>query len=366
MSKTSLAKQGYAVGAPEVLAPERVRGQGPSRQSDLYSLGIICYQMLCGSPPFTGTPASVLHAQAYEQPQPLHVVNPGVSVPLSEAVGRMLSKGLELRYITGSEFVRALTVAVEGTAPVRRPAAARIQPNIGREPLSSFWRRPWVWAAATIPIVLLLLVIGFLAVSGWATLRPTIIDTSSEETEPVSGAAPSATAQASEIQAGATEPAVTLTPTELPNPTSTTASSPTPIPPTPTNTPTFVPIPTPGPPTVIEGSPFTNLVLAHAISEDNEPEKVGTSFAPGSSPIYLFFDYADIEPGTTWSHRWVWGDIELGVYDDVWPDNYFETGTAWVFYTPVGGYQPGPYQVTIEIEGSTVATATFVIEAGGL
>lgn len=106
--------------------------------------------------------------------------------------------------------------------------------------------------------------------------------------------------------------------------------------------------------------------MAHGITEDNKPEKVGLSFAPGTPPIYLFFDYANIEPGTAWTHRWVWGDTELGVYEDVWPDNYFETGTAWVFYSPSGGYQPGPYQVTLEVEGRVVATATFIIEAGGL
>jgi len=98
MQGTSLVKQGYAVGTPEIIAPERVHGQGASRQSDYYSLGILCYQMLAGEPPFTGTPAAVLHAQAYEQPRPIHLVNPGISVSLSETIGRMLSKGLELRY----------------------------------------------------------------------------------------------------------------------------------------------------------------------------------------------------------------------------------------------------------------------------
>jgi serine/threonine-protein kinase len=41
---TDLAKQVYAISAPETVAPERARGQGPSRQSDLYSLGILCYR----------------------------------------------------------------------------------------------------------------------------------------------------------------------------------------------------------------------------------------------------------------------------------------------------------------------------------
>jgi len=107
MLGTSLVKQGYGVGAPETMAPERVHGQGPTRQADLYSLGILCYQMLGGKLPFTGAPAVVLHAQVYEQPRPLHLVNPNVTVPLSETIERMLAKGPELRYNTGAEFVRA-------------------------------------------------------------------------------------------------------------------------------------------------------------------------------------------------------------------------------------------------------------------
>jgi hypothetical protein len=106
--------------------------------------------------------------------------------------------------------------------------------------------------------------------------------------------------------------------------------------------------------------------LAHAISPEGQPEKVGLYFAPGSDPIYLFFDYGNIEAGTAWTHRWTWGDVELDVYEGVWPDNYFETGTAWVFYRPIGGFQPGPYKVTLEIEGQVKAIATFVVQDGGL
>jgi serine/threonine protein kinase len=118
----TLMRQSYAAGAPEIMAPERVHGQGPSRHSDLYALGILGYQMLAGKPPFTGSPAAVLHAQAYKQPRPLYVVNPGIPVAVSEVIERMLAKGMELRYNTGAEFARALVVASEGskTGYVRR------------------------------------------------------------------------------------------------------------------------------------------------------------------------------------------------------------------------------------------------------
>ncbi len=108
----NLMKQGYTTSAPETMAPERVQGQGPSRHADLYALGVLCYQMLTGKPPFSGSPAAILHAHAYKQPKLLHHVNPGIPVAISEIVARMMSKGLELRYNTGAEFARALAVAV--------------------------------------------------------------------------------------------------------------------------------------------------------------------------------------------------------------------------------------------------------------
>jgi hypothetical protein len=134
--------------------------------------------------------------------------------------------------------------------------------------------------------------------------------------------------------------------------------------PTPANTPTLIPLPTPGAPTIADDSPFTNLRLAQGISTGNQPEKIGTSFRPGTQPVYLFFDYEGIKPGTTWTHRWSWADTEMDAYQDVWSSGYNSSGTAWVYYNPTGGYQSGPYKVTLEVNGRTVATATFVIQPG--
>lgn len=100
----------FALTTPEILAPERVRGQIPSRAADLYSLGILCYHMLARQPPFNGSASAVLHAQAYKQPPPLHRINPGVSIPLSETIDRMLAKSVDIRYHTGAEFATAVAV----------------------------------------------------------------------------------------------------------------------------------------------------------------------------------------------------------------------------------------------------------------
>lgn len=363
MSGTSLVKQGYAVGAPETIAPERVHGQGPSRQSDYYSLGILCYQMIAGEPPFTGTPAAVLHAQAYEQPRPLHLVNPGISVPISETIGRMLSKGLELRYNTGAEFSRALAVAIEGTAPIRAPATAAAQRRAaGLKTARPLWRRPWFWATIGILLIVTLLFLGFWAVSLWNRFRPvpppavaTSVSATSSSIDQAAGEAP-----ATQPIVVAEEPTVTFS---APTATPTISPTPTAIPPA---TPTLAPLPTAGLPVIAPDSPFINLRLAHSITGDNQPDKLGRSFAPGPQPLYLFFDFEQIEPGTSWTHRWTWGDTELGVFDDTWPKEYADNGTAWVYFSPAGGFQPGPYQVTLEVEGRVVSTATFVIQPGGL
>ena len=116
---TNLVKHALAIHSPETLAPERVQGQGPSRPADLYALGILCYHMLAKQPPFTGPASSVLHAQAHKQPRPLYQLNARVSIGMSRVIGRMLSKGMELRYNTGAEFTRALAMAQHNKKPGR-------------------------------------------------------------------------------------------------------------------------------------------------------------------------------------------------------------------------------------------------------
>lgn len=369
MVGTSLVKQGFAVGSPEIIAPERVHGQGASRHSDYYSLGILCYQMLAGEPPFTGSPTAVLHAQAYEQPRPLHLVNPGISVPLSETIGRMLAKGLELRYNTGSEFSRALAVAIEGTAPIRAPAtvvAAQMK-EAGFEFAVPWWKRPWVWGILAVLVVVALLVAGFLAVYLWSA-KQLPAQTSPPDTRPAAAVAATPTPVA--VITTAPQPVTVFEPTSTPavvETAPTVVSTHTPAPtPTPAFTPTPLSLPTPGPPVIANDSPFTNLRLSHGITNDNQPTQTGLAFAPGPQPIYLFFDFDGMEPGTPWTHRWTWGDTELGAYTDAWPESYSSSGTAWIYYSPPGGFLPGPYQITLEIQGQVVGTATFVVETGGL
>lgn len=90
---------GAIVGTPIYMSPEQCRGGiTMTDRTDVYSLGIILYQMLSGSPPFAGTGAGDLIAQhIIEQPKPLHEVAPHVSTEVATLVHKMLAKKPEER-----------------------------------------------------------------------------------------------------------------------------------------------------------------------------------------------------------------------------------------------------------------------------
>lgn len=363
MEGTSMVKKGFAVGNPVYLSPERVKGEGTSRTADLYALGVLSYQMLTGQTPFSGEAPAVLHSQIYDQPLPPHEVNPKISPTVSEVVLRMLSKGLELRHNTGGEFVLALQAAAEGTAPIRRVSP----PDNGRPTRPPQTRRPIsrqfvFWMMILTPLIGLALAAGFWATNQWLSAsrqfnnqQPVASDQSPGENAqqpdltpvPRLGGQPPVPAEMTQL----TATVIAARPTPLPAPTS-----------TPTTTPT--PLPLPVEPAVTSDSPFTNLILAQDISADFEPVGRTNVFKPTEHPIYLFFDYNAIQAGTSWRQTWKWDDVVLQEAQDVWPEEYGPVGTAWIYFSPANGFNPGPYTILLEVEGEVVATVNFVVQAG--
>lgn len=343
---TTLAKKGFAVGNPVYLSPERIRGESASRTGDLYAMGVLCYQMLTGKPPVSGDTTSVMHAQVYEQPVAPHLLNAAVRPGVSNVVLRMLSKGVELRHNTGAEFVGALQVAAEGSAPIspmiRTDNTSKMEPvkRPPAKPAPSTASRNWaLWIFLLTPILGAALAFGF-----WAINQAGAV-----------------------LSAGETSASVAVIPTVVP--TFKVDSLPTPLPPTPTVSPptaTAMPSPTslalqPGRIFVAEGSPFSNLVLAHNITSDYRPERPDNVFPPTEDPIYLFFDYTAMPPNARWGLEWKWDDQVLEESQEVWPTDYGDVGSAWVYFSPPFGFKPGPHTVSIKLDGEVVATAEFAV-----
>jgi serine/threonine protein kinase len=101
-------------GSPLYMSPEQAQDQEITQQSDLFSLGSVCYELLVGSPPFaakglTGLIQKVVH----EDPEPLHKVRPEVPVKLWHVVQKMLAKSLAQRYKFGAQIVADLDKVLE-------------------------------------------------------------------------------------------------------------------------------------------------------------------------------------------------------------------------------------------------------------
>lgn len=121
-------KPGMLMGTVKYMSPEQARGLALDARSDIFSLGIVIYEMLAGRPPFEGeTNSDVIAALLKEEPPPLSRYLSGAPVELEHIVGRTLAKRRKERYQTITELVADVTalrrrMEVEQTIDsIRRP-----------------------------------------------------------------------------------------------------------------------------------------------------------------------------------------------------------------------------------------------------
>jgi serine/threonine-protein kinase len=88
-----LTKSGILVGTPQYMAPEQIKGDDIDERADIYSLGIVMYEMLSGKPPFHGENAvNILFQHLEGKTTPLRELNAGVPATLEKAVGRIMAR----------------------------------------------------------------------------------------------------------------------------------------------------------------------------------------------------------------------------------------------------------------------------------
>lgn len=133
-----------ALGTPGYMAPEQIQGKRGDRRADIYSLGILLFEMLSGRTPWHGdNPLAVMSQQLHTSPDPLRRYVPGVSPGLEAITSKMIRWRREERYQTVAEVRRDL-LNWENLNLDRFDFA---EERPGAPPLESAWR-PWLIVAA--------------------------------------------------------------------------------------------------------------------------------------------------------------------------------------------------------------------------
>ena len=129
------------LGTPDYISPEQVQGKRGDQRSDIYALGIMFYEMLTGTVPFTGAnPLAVMNDRLVKDPPPPSEANPEISPQLEEIVFRALEKEPRNRYQTASEMALDLEnqeqVGIsERERPARKPVKKPLLERLNKKML---------------------------------------------------------------------------------------------------------------------------------------------------------------------------------------------------------------------------------------
>ena len=114
-------KTGTTVGTPQYMSPEQVASSKVDGRSDLYSAGIMFYELVVGQPPFTASeadgPFTLMAKHVQAPPKPPSVFRPGLNPELEQVILKSLSKRPEDRYQTGREFDEAMSKVADQMCP---------------------------------------------------------------------------------------------------------------------------------------------------------------------------------------------------------------------------------------------------------
>ncbi len=108
-SETQLTRTGYVIGSPKYMAPEQILGKRVDERADIYALGVILYEMVTGTPPYSrGDHMSVMYQHVQGKARPPHDINPDLPPGLSEVVTRAMAVDKAKRFQQMEEVRGAL------------------------------------------------------------------------------------------------------------------------------------------------------------------------------------------------------------------------------------------------------------------
>lgn len=109
---SDLTQAGTVLGTPSYMSPEQFMGQPVDRRSDIFSCGVILYQMLTGEKPFTGAVTTIMHKVLKEEPLPPSMLNVTLPASWDAVVKKAIAKNPGDRYQSAAEFSAAIRAAV--------------------------------------------------------------------------------------------------------------------------------------------------------------------------------------------------------------------------------------------------------------
>jgi serine/threonine-protein kinase len=96
---TKITKTGSTLGTPAYMSPEQVKGEAVDHRADIWSLGVVLYEMVAGQLPFKGeVEAAVSYGILNQEPEPLTGLRTGLPIELDRVVSKALAKDAEERY----------------------------------------------------------------------------------------------------------------------------------------------------------------------------------------------------------------------------------------------------------------------------
>jgi beta-lactam-binding protein with PASTA domain/predicted Ser/Thr protein kinase len=169
---SDMTQTGSIMGTAQYLSPEQAQGHPVSEQSDLYSVGVMLYELLTAHLPFDGESAvTIALKHVNEQPAPPSAHNPHVSPALDAVVLRALEKDPARRFASADEFIAELQAAVAQPTTMLPVAEVRegfypADPLVEEERDGHRW---WLWVLALLAVVGVIVAVALLSGGGGGT-----------------------------------------------------------------------------------------------------------------------------------------------------------------------------------------------------